>query len=222
MSFLLHFLRAEDVFVDVGANVGAYTVLASAVAGARSIAIEPTPVTYGHLRDNVALNGIESLVELKKCRRRRPKRRGCLHAIARHPQPCRECPPPRGNADVIEVRMQTLDDVVGARAPILIKIDVEGFERFVLAGAARTLASTNLMGVIIETNESGLRYNESDATLHDILTSFGFGQRSYDPLTRTLTSSRNSGRNTLYLRDDPIVEKRLTEAPPFTANGRSL
>ena len=78
------------------------------------------------------------------------------------------------------------------------------------------------MGVIIETNESGLRYNESDVTLHNILTASGFRQSSYDPMTRSLTSSGDSGRNTLYLRDDPIIEKRLTEAAPFTANGRSL
>jgi hypothetical protein len=36
MAFLLHLLRPDDLFVDVGANIGSYTVLASAVCGART------------------------------------------------------------------------------------------------------------------------------------------------------------------------------------------
>ena len=40
MSFLMHFLRAGDVFADVGVNVGAYSMLAASV-GARAIAFEP-------------------------------------------------------------------------------------------------------------------------------------------------------------------------------------
>lgn len=39
MAFLLHLLRADDLFVDIGANIGSYTILASAVCGARAITI---------------------------------------------------------------------------------------------------------------------------------------------------------------------------------------
>src|SRR3954470_19452558 len=42
MGFVLHVLRPGDVFVDVGANVGSYTVLA-ALLGARVVAVEPIP-----------------------------------------------------------------------------------------------------------------------------------------------------------------------------------
>lgn len=58
MSFLLHLLRKRDLFVDVGANIGAYTVLASRSVGARSIAFEPAPPAFGHLLGNIALNDI--------------------------------------------------------------------------------------------------------------------------------------------------------------------
>src|ERR1035437_1403596 len=34
MGFLLHFLQPDDTFVDVGANIGAYSILASGVTGA--------------------------------------------------------------------------------------------------------------------------------------------------------------------------------------------
>src|SRR5262245_35956083 len=41
MAFTLHFLRPSDLFLDVGANIGSYTLLASGVCRARTIAFEP-------------------------------------------------------------------------------------------------------------------------------------------------------------------------------------
>ena len=58
MAFLLHLLRPGDLFVDVGANIGSYTILASAVCGARSIAIEPDPGTVQSLNRNIEANSI--------------------------------------------------------------------------------------------------------------------------------------------------------------------
>src|SRR5262245_43975458 len=43
MAFVLHYLERDDLFVDVGANVGSYTLLASGAVGARTIAFEPVP-----------------------------------------------------------------------------------------------------------------------------------------------------------------------------------
>src|SRR4051794_31843389 len=40
MLFLLHFLRADDSFFDVGANVGSYTLLAGGIAGANTVTLE--------------------------------------------------------------------------------------------------------------------------------------------------------------------------------------
>jgi len=62
MAFLLHLLRPGDLFVDVGANIGSYTVLASAVCSAHSIAIEPDPGTVRFLKRNVEINRIEDRV----------------------------------------------------------------------------------------------------------------------------------------------------------------
>ena len=59
MSFLLHMLRHDDLFVDVGANIGSYTVLASAVIGAKSISIEPIPNAFRNLMQNIILNDIK-------------------------------------------------------------------------------------------------------------------------------------------------------------------
>ena len=61
MGFLLHVLRSEDLFVDVGANVGSYTILACSVVGARGISFEPVPSTYKRLVENMRLNHLDEI-----------------------------------------------------------------------------------------------------------------------------------------------------------------
>jgi hypothetical protein len=66
MGFLLHFLRPDDLFVDIGANIGSYTILASAAIGAATIAFEPVPDTHEWLRLNVAINNVDNKVERRR------------------------------------------------------------------------------------------------------------------------------------------------------------
>ena len=56
MAFLLHVLRPDDLFIDVGANVGSYTILACAAIGACGYAFEPIPTTYKRLIENIRIN----------------------------------------------------------------------------------------------------------------------------------------------------------------------
>jgi FkbM family methyltransferase len=62
-AFLNHFLRPGDVFVDVGANIGLFTLIAACSVGpaGRVIAFEPTSVTYARLVDNVRLKGFSNV-----------------------------------------------------------------------------------------------------------------------------------------------------------------
>jgi hypothetical protein len=67
MAFVLHALRADDLFVDAGANVGSYTVLAAGAVGAQVIAIEPLPATFAKLEGNIRLNDIVTRVAAYCC-----------------------------------------------------------------------------------------------------------------------------------------------------------
>jgi FkbM family methyltransferase len=64
-AFLLHLLREADCFCDVGANVGAYTLLASGVCKAKTIAVEPVSETFALLRENLALNHLGELASAR-------------------------------------------------------------------------------------------------------------------------------------------------------------
>jgi len=66
MSFVLHLLRHGDLFVDVGANIGSYTILASGVCGARTVAIEPDPDTIRHLERNIVENDLGKITVLRQ------------------------------------------------------------------------------------------------------------------------------------------------------------
>src|SRR5207248_910045 len=88
MAFVLHVLRPSDKFIDVGANVGSYTVLAAGAVGSRVFAVEPIPTTFGFLRRNVALNGLGELVRCWQGGGIRPPDNPSLLERAGHRQPC--------------------------------------------------------------------------------------------------------------------------------------
>jgi FkbM family methyltransferase len=66
MGFLLHLLRPNDLFLDVGASVGSYTILAARVCGARAIAFEPDPGAATALRRNIAINNVSALADVRE------------------------------------------------------------------------------------------------------------------------------------------------------------
>ncbi|MFZ4401858.1 MAG: FkbM family methyltransferase [Bacteroidales bacterium] len=63
MLFLLHFLRKEDLFIDVGANIGSYTILSAAHIEADTISVEPYPPAFDKLIENIHINNSQSRVK---------------------------------------------------------------------------------------------------------------------------------------------------------------
>ena len=59
ISFALHFLTKNDVFVDVGANVGFYSIVLSKSKEVKSYAFEPILSTFDKMTNNIRLNNIE-------------------------------------------------------------------------------------------------------------------------------------------------------------------
>ena len=62
MAFAIHILRENDSFVDVGANLGSYSLLASGASKAFSFAYEPVPSTYSKLKQNIIINSLSNKV----------------------------------------------------------------------------------------------------------------------------------------------------------------
>lgn len=220
MSFVMHFLRPNDLFIDVGANVGAYTVLASGVAGARALSFEPCPGTFWYLARNVKLNDLEARTEPFNLALGAEE--GLIHLteglgtenyVSAHPEAGRTTP----------VRVTSLDKMLESRNPVLLKIDVEGFERQVLAGASRTLANPALQAFVIERAGNANRYGEDESILHTQIRAQGFHPCAYSALDRSLRRlGPDELGNLIYLRDFEAVERRLRAAPAYRFAGLNV
>ncbi len=223
MGFLLHFLRPDDLFVDIGANSGAYTVLACAAIGSRGIAFEPVPSTYKKLIDNVHINHLSARV---RCVNKAVAATPGLIAFT-NDRDTTNCAVAYGErcADQITVETTCLDVALRGENPSLMKIDVEGFEAPVLEGATETLENRSLKAVILELNGSAARYGFDESTIVDLMRGHGFATYSYDPLNRILSplGGKNSASgNTLFVRDVAFVENRLRGAPRVAVAGRRI
>lgn len=212
MAFVLHLLRPDEHFLDVGANVGSYSILAGGAARARVTAVEPIPTTFAHLQRNVVLNGLNERVRC--CQAGLSDAHGVLRFSSdldtvNHVLTEGEDLP---GADVPVMR---LDDLVGQDVPTLIKIDVEGHELAVLRSGSDTLRDARLMAVVMETNGSGARYGVSDDALIAVMQECGFAPFGYDPFRRKLTDTVQANGNTVFVRDRAAVEERCRSAPKF-------
>jgi FkbM family methyltransferase len=137
LAFFRHYLKPGDVVVDVGANIGDTVLAAAAQVGptGRVIAIEPHPRTFRYLQDNVALNRVNNVETIGVAAGAAPgtvafsnDRRDDMNRVDGGP---------------LQVRVERLDDLVRAVGKVaLLKIDVEGYEKFVLEGAPSLLQRT--------------------------------------------------------------------------------
>jgi FkbM family methyltransferase len=155
--------RPGEILLDCGANVGMYTIWAAATRRVRVYAFEPEAQNYALLNRNVLLNQLSDLVRaycmgladepgLTTLHIADLRVGGSCHAVGQaldfEHQPL--------NAVFAQgCAAQTVDELVRSRqipAPDHIKIDVDGFEPKVIAGARATLADAAVKSLLIETN----------------------------------------------------------------------
>ncbi len=214
MAFVAHALRPGDLFLDVGANAGSYTVLAGAVAGAEVIAVEPVPETAARLRANIVLNGIGERVRVVEA------------ALGAEPgevfvstgrDTTNRIVADAGDGPAVRVPLTTIDRLCADHPPFLVKIDVEGFDAEVTAGARKVLADRRVAAVIVET-DAGLNGPDSSAGQ---LIDLGFDPAVYEPFARRLSSGSTGCRsgNVLFVRDFDLVRARLADAPAIEVKG---
>ncbi len=211
MAFVLHLLRPEDAFVDIGANVGSYTVLASAAVGCRSVAFEPAPASFAWLQRQLTLNNVVDRVTahqvalgaevgiLQFSLDQGPMNRVVDAAYAGASQP---------------VPVLPLDAVPAMRQACCWKLDVEGHEQAVLAGAERTLREAPPAAILCEDRSVGVAERMAIG---------GFEPCAYDPWSRSLSlDAAAPGGNQLWIRDLAWARERLRSAPAFTVLGQQI
>lgn len=219
--FLLHFLRKEDIFLDVGANMGHYTISTAGIAGNKVICVEPLEVTFNRLREQIDLNGLSHIVTPHNCGVSNnagtlylSSDKGVMNQIVHENYP---------HAQSITVK--TIDQLVGDNEIRCIKIDVEGYEFHALKGAKKVLNSASLQVVIVELNDSGKNYDITDDQVALLLTSKGFLPYRYIPAERSLSLLEDYDKtqfNTLFIKDLNFVKDRVDTAPKINVLHHSI
>ena len=194
MEFALHFLREEDTFLDIGANIGSYTVLSSKVVGSKTIAFEPDPDTAQSLFRNISVNDIKDRVVVHQTAL--GEKNGMIEfTVGLDTTNHVAC---GGEANTRAVPIQRLEDIDGAGKAIFAKLDTEGHEREVLRGAR------------------GIATELDDEEVEKELFGYGFKKYFYDPFSRELKEEPIQGltqSNSIYARDFAKVMERLKGAP---------
>jgi FkbM family methyltransferase len=159
-------VRPRTCVVDVGANVGFFTrrFAAWVSEGGKVLAIEPEDVNYARLERAISQAGLEKVVETVKGAVAEMTGQGWLEINPGHPGD-HKLGTETGN---VRVDLWALDDLLAARGwpeVSLIKVDVQGAEARVLAGAEETIKRYH-PAVFLELDDQQLRrYGSSTADL---------------------------------------------------------
>ena len=152
-----------DVLVDVGANVGIYTIWAAKTRSARVFAFEPESQNYALLNRNIFLNGLSGTVSAYCVALSDERKFDRLHLSA--VEAAGSC---HSFGDEVDFNLRparfqqtqgcfctSLDRLIAEGVlppPNHIKIDVDGIEHKVLAGAANAIRHENLRSILVEIN----------------------------------------------------------------------
>lgn len=211
MSFAYHYINEEDVFFDIGANVGVYSVLAKAAT--KVIAFEPADDTRAVLQENFKINGIEGVVVPKGVSGKSgvmhfTQGNDCVNHIVTTGQ----------TEDVISIEVVDLDSYVKESGviPSIIKIDAEGAEGSIIEGAKDTFSDERLNVIIMEIFD--------DEKLSDMLVEKGFRLYRYEPKNRELTPGTvaTAGGTGIYIRDVEVARQRVSKGAEIVYRGDSL
>jgi len=170
-----------ELFVDVGANVGLYSLLAAEL-GANVIAVEPAAGAFRRLRENIALNGYDIQAERivladEPGEALFTQDRGAVNRIVA----------PGEDESAQPTRVTTLDAVLDNRTAAGVKVDVEGAEALVLAGAAKALAAKRIRLLQLEWNQRSVAMLGQDRRpIEESLRSYGYELLRPDSVGRLL------------------------------------
>lgn len=186
LDFVHAYLREGDILVDVGANIGLVTVESSLIVGQKGkiYSFEPHPKVFNFLRGNILLNHLTNIETFNVAL-------GNTHGnILFSDEISDDQNSIKNSGTGVNIPIRRLDELIDLPNVTLLKIDVEGYEKFVLIGAAKLLKITKC--VFFEATEQAMRkYDYSIEDIYDIFISNKFqlfrinDKKEISPITKT-------------------------------------
>ncbi len=180
-SFLLNNLKEGDVFVDAGANIGYFSMLAAQQKVSKVLAIEPVPKTYDMLNMNIKHNMLDDIIEtfniglgsekhtVKFTTSLGPKNHMKYEVDNIH-----------SNLPTVDVEIITLDDLIKKLVTRVdfVKVDIEGAEYNFLLGARETIEAFRPM-ILMEIEEHRLvKFNTNAEQIFNFMYQLGYSYLS--------------------------------------------
>ncbi len=203
MKFLSDTLTSSSVFVDVGAGLGDYSLLAaSKIKTGKIISFEPNERVFAELQANLRLNNLEK--EVLSFPYAVSDTNGFIQFDA---TAVSELGHIKFDDSVSEslpkIKAVTLDAFLKShsiRNIDMLKIDVEGAESFVFEGAAKLLQSKRIKTILFELNPGSENFNRSRRYTLDLLSRFGYSfyvatEEQLQPITVTEILSTSTTQN---------------------------
>ena len=195
VDWLKRTLRSGDVLWDVGANVGAYSLLAAKLCPeAKVFSFEPFIPTFAHLWDNIALNGLSEQVF--------PVNAGLLDITK--PDRLAVNDPLAGSSHhqvgeaggkiqqgVLCFRGGDIPHLLGLPHPTLLKLDIDGLEIRAIEGLRDVIANPTLRQAMVE-----IEKGKTEEPVQKIFEAEGFRR-----LENPLTHAHGEVFNALFARD---------------------
>ncbi len=200
LKFVEEYLQPTDNFIDVGAHIGDFSIVAaSRILKGTILAFEPTTETVHEFRQNLLLNEMTDRVTILE--KAVSNKNGTIHFELESESEINHISA-KSSAKTRKVATTKLDTVCAEHQLLfvdLLKVDVEGAEGLVFAGA-QSLLSTQKIGVILfEVNPKMKQYSTTTADLCSLLESHGYtlfsvtekGLKAFSYKSFTLTNTIN-------------------------------
>lgn len=159
-------LKKDMTIAEIGANIGYYALMEASIVGknGKIYAIEPFPPNYELLKKNIDINLYNDRIELFNLAISNKPGKTKLYIKDKH----NLCNMLESDSDksYVEVETKTLDEFIkGKKLPDIIRMDIEGFEYYVVEGMKKTLEQCEQCKMFIEVHpfqmyEKGLDYKK--------------------------------------------------------------
>jgi FkbM family methyltransferase len=161
-NLFLKTISKGDLVLDIGANIGLYTLLAARIVGqnGKVYAFEPDPKNYDLLLKNIKINGYKNVVPIQKAvsdrneiRKLFLRENTTMNSLSNNLED--NCP-----TGFINVETITVDNFFENKSPAnlkLIKMDIEGAEMLALLGMSRIIETNKNLSIITEFNPTFIK-----------------------------------------------------------------
>lgn len=160
-QFLEDYLKPGDTFIDVGANIGTLSLRASKLVGDNGLifSFEANPDLASFIEDNMQLNDFHNI---KVYNQAVGEKMGIVTFALNKSDDRSRISDKEKNS--VEVKLCKLDEIIPSDLNVsLLKVDTEGYEKFVFQGAEETIKRSKvIMFESIEENTNNYNYSTDE------------------------------------------------------------